>query len=159
LGDVVPSGTQIGVFGSIYGTYAQRYDLAQAGVVQSIWIEPIASAAVKVGIYTGNDNDNWPETLLYESSKVTVSGLSSISVPNINLPAGAYWLAYEDMDTAPDLFEGASGSTAQTDIAHELFFPTIWSICLTATPAPTPVCTPPTYSATNQILIYAQICH
>jgi len=161
LGDTVP-GAQSGILGTLWGTYAQRYDLATAGTVQSIWIEPTGTASVKVGIYTGNDTDNWPETLLYESGKVTITGLSSIPVPNINLPAGTYWLAFQNMNTAPDGYEGASGSTALMSTARSLYFPTNWSICLNTpgpTPANTPACTPPTNSTTGQILIYAQICN
>ncbi len=154
-----PSVSTSQVFVQPLRTYAQRYDLATAGVVQSIWIEPNQACLVRVGIYNGSDSSNWPQGLVYASDAVTLSpGLDSIPVPSVNLAAGTYWLAYEVLGTAGN-FSAAAGSTALTDTVW-LGWPSPWLTCpsMIATPTPTVVCTPPPYATTNQIAIYALVC-
>jgi hypothetical protein len=52
------------------------------------------SGTVKVSIY--NDSSNYPGTLRFTevASSVTASAWSTITVPNTYLPAGSYWLAF-----------------------------------------------------------------
>ncbi|MGD0262952.1 MAG: YDG domain-containing protein [Verrucomicrobiota bacterium] len=52
------------------------------------------SGNVKVAIY--NDNSSTPGTLLFAevSASVTASTWSTITIPNTDLPAGKYWLAF-----------------------------------------------------------------
>ena len=158
LGDSAASASNISIPAG--QTHAQKYTLAQDSIIRRIWIQPNTAAVIQVGIYSGTPSGNWPVSLLYSSAPVTVGpGLSSVTLPDVTLTAGTYWLAYENLSGTISF--AATSSAAAEHAFVVLDFPGYWLECVTGVPSPTPtpVCTPPPYNYLNQAVLYADACY
>jgi hypothetical protein len=162
VGDMVPGASAVTL--TLFNTYAQQYDVPQPGTLKKIWLQPDRVAFARLGIYSNSSGGNWPQDLIYASGSVTLSsGLNAVTVPDIYLGAGTYWIALW-INGYSTGYQAASGSTA-LQVSKNLLFPCHWADCSTyscsmvPTPTPNPSCLSPSPGvAANQILLYADIC-
>jgi hypothetical protein len=96
------AGVGIGVAG---GVLAARYTLAQAGTISSITPTFVgagtANTTYQVQLYDATGTNGTPGTVLYTSptqTRPTATGSPVITVPNVAIPAGDFFVAIKELD-------------------------------------------------------------